>query len=76
MWLFLVTEVMFFSGLFLAYTLYRIWYPAAWAEGGRELDIFSAAATPCADRQQLDDGARRARGADRQAAGAPLSGFC
>ena len=28
MWLFLVTEVMFFGGLFMAYLLYRIWYPA------------------------------------------------
>ncbi|MEQ1897351.1 MAG: cytochrome c oxidase subunit 3 family protein [Vicinamibacterales bacterium] len=39
MWLFLVTEIMFFGGLFLAYLLYRLWYPAAWAEGSRELDI-------------------------------------
>ena len=39
MWLFLVTEVMFFGGLFLAYMLYRIWYPQAWSEGSRELDI-------------------------------------
>ena len=29
MWLFLVTEVMFFGGLILTYTLYRIWYPTA-----------------------------------------------
>ena len=39
MWLFLVTEVLFFGGLFLAYMLYRVWYPAAWAEGSDELDI-------------------------------------
>src|SRR5690606_12045320 len=39
MWLFLATEVMFFGGLFVAYILYRIWYPEAWAEGSRELDI-------------------------------------
>ena len=39
MWIFLVTEVMFFGGLFMAYTLYRIWYPAAWSEGSEELDI-------------------------------------
>ena len=39
MWLFLVTEVMFFGGLFLAYMLYRIWYPEAWSEGSLELDI-------------------------------------
>src|SRR5688572_8941260 len=39
MWLFLVTEIMFFGGLFTAYMLYRVWYPAAWAEGSLELDI-------------------------------------
>src|SRR5687767_14929293 len=39
MWLFLVTEVMFFGGLFMAYLLYRVWYPEAWSEGSRELDI-------------------------------------
>jgi cytochrome c oxidase subunit 3 len=39
MWLFLVTEIMFFGGLFLAYLVYRVWYPAAWAEGSQELDI-------------------------------------
>jgi cytochrome c oxidase subunit 3 len=40
MWLFLVTEVMFFGGLFLTYMLYRIWYPEAWSEGSLELDIY------------------------------------
>jgi len=40
MWLFLVTEVMFFGGLVLAYTLYRIWYPTAWALGSEELNIY------------------------------------
>ncbi len=40
MWLFLVTEVMFFGGLILAYTLYRIWYPVAWAFGSEELNIY------------------------------------
>ena len=39
MWLFLVTEVMFFGGLFTAYMIYRLWYPEAWAEGSRALDI-------------------------------------
>jgi cytochrome c oxidase subunit 3 len=39
MWLFLITEVLFFGGLFLAYMLYRVWYPDAWAEGSLELDI-------------------------------------
>ena len=40
MWLFLVTEVMFFGGLLTAYLIYRIWYPEAWAEGSLELDIY------------------------------------
>ena len=39
MWLFLVTEIMFFGGLFMAYLLYRVWYPQAWAIGSLELDI-------------------------------------
>ena len=39
MWLFLVTEVMFFGGMIAAYMLYRIWYPVAWAEGSNELNI-------------------------------------
>jgi cytochrome c oxidase subunit 3 len=39
MWIFLVTEVMFFGGLFMAYMLYRIWYPEAWSEGSQELNI-------------------------------------
>jgi cytochrome c oxidase subunit 3 len=28
MWMFLATEVLFFAGLFGAYTCYRLWYPA------------------------------------------------
>jgi cytochrome c oxidase subunit 3 len=28
MWMFLATEVLFFGGLFGAYTCYRLWYPA------------------------------------------------
>ena len=39
MWLFLITEVMFFGGLFLAYMLYRIWYPQAWSEASLELNV-------------------------------------
>ena len=33
MWAFLATEVLFFGGLFLAYTMYRISYPAAFVAG-------------------------------------------
>jgi len=39
MWMFLITEVLFFGGLFLAYMLYRIWYPEAWAEGSYQLNL-------------------------------------
>ncbi len=38
MWVFLVTEVMFFGGLFMAYLLYRNMYPAAWLAGSNELN--------------------------------------
>jgi cytochrome c oxidase subunit 3 len=39
MWLFLVTEVMFFGGLFLAYTVYRNLYPEAFAFGAHHLNV-------------------------------------
>lgn len=39
MWLFLVQEVMFFGGLFLAYIVYRTLYPEAFHDGSHELDI-------------------------------------
>ncbi len=38
MWLFLVQEIMFFGGLFLAYTLYRAAYPAAFAAASNHLN--------------------------------------
>ncbi len=39
MWVFLVTEIMFFGGLFMAYLVYRTWHPEAFAEGSRHLDV-------------------------------------
>jgi len=39
MWAFLVTEIMFFGGLFVCYTVYRSWYPETWAEASRHLDL-------------------------------------
>jgi len=39
MWVFLVTEIMFFGGMFLAYTLYRFQYPVAFATASNHLDI-------------------------------------
>jgi cytochrome c oxidase subunit 3 len=40
MWAFLLTEVMFFGGLFLGYTVYRSAYPQAFAEASHHLDIW------------------------------------
>ena len=40
MWVFLVTEVMFFGGLFMAYLLYRYWYPDAWAAASNHLNVW------------------------------------
>jgi cytochrome c oxidase subunit 3 len=39
MWVFLVTEIMFFGGMFLAYTLYRSKFPQAFASASNHLDI-------------------------------------
>jgi cytochrome c oxidase subunit III len=39
MWVFLVTEIMFFGGMFLAYTLYRTQYPFAFASASNHLDL-------------------------------------
>jgi len=39
MWVFLVTEVMFFGGVFTAYVVYRLAHPYAFALGSHELDI-------------------------------------
>ncbi len=38
MWVFLVTEVMFFGGMFMAYLVYRNMYPHAWIEASAELN--------------------------------------
>lgn len=39
MWTFLATEVLFFGGLFLSYTVYRHSYPEAFAEAARHVKI-------------------------------------
>ena len=39
MWVFLVTEVLFFGGLFMVYTVYRTMYPEAFAAASHTLDI-------------------------------------
>jgi len=43
MWLFLVTEVMFFGGMFLAYIVYRVLYPEAWVLGSNHLNVVMGA---------------------------------
>lgn len=39
MWVFLVTEIMFFGGMFFAYTLYRSLYPMEFASASNHLDL-------------------------------------
>ena len=39
MWIFLATEVLFFGGMFTAYTVYRSIYPLAFAEVSQSLDF-------------------------------------
>jgi len=39
MWLFLLTEIMFFGGLFFAYLLYRNWYNPAFIAASHQLSI-------------------------------------
>ena len=40
MWLFLLTEIMFFGGMFAAYLIYRNWYYPAFVAGSHQLSIF------------------------------------
>ena len=44
MWLFLLTEIMFFGGFFMAYLLYRNWYYPAFEAGSNQLSIASGGA--------------------------------
>jgi cytochrome c oxidase subunit 3 len=39
MWVFLATEIMFFGGLFLGYTVYRASYAPAFLDASRHLDL-------------------------------------
>ena len=39
MWAFLVTEIMFFGGMFAVYSVYRFMHPVAFAEGSAHLDV-------------------------------------
>ncbi|MBP7779053.1 MAG: cytochrome c oxidase subunit 3 family protein [Acidobacteria bacterium] len=39
MWVFLLTEVLFFGGLFITYTVYRMWYYDAFAAASKSIAI-------------------------------------
>jgi cytochrome c oxidase subunit 3 len=46
MWIFLITEIMFFGGMFAVYTVYRSWYPEVFAIASSSLnEIIGAANT-------------------------------
>jgi cytochrome c oxidase subunit III len=46
MWIFLITEIMFFGGMFAVYTVYRSWYPNVFAIASSSLnEIIGAANT-------------------------------
>ncbi|HWB83320.1 MAG TPA: cytochrome c oxidase subunit 3 family protein [Bryobacteraceae bacterium] len=40
MWVFLITEIMFFGGMFTAYTVYRSWYPNVFAVASSSCNIW------------------------------------
>ena len=67
MWVFLVTEIMFFGGLFATYIVYRSLYLPAFEIGSRLLKVeFRRHQHRRADRQQLDHGSGHPCRADRQ----------
>ena len=39
MWVFLITEIMFFGGMFCAYMIYRMWHYDGFVAASRELDL-------------------------------------
>ena len=40
MWIFLVTEIMFFGGLFTAYLIYRVAHPEVWDLGSQQMEFW------------------------------------
>ena len=53
MWVFLVTEVLFFGGLFMAYILYRIWYPQMFVHASSHLSIPLGTFNTCHDTSSV-----------------------
>src|SRR5204863_7450239 len=47
MWIFLVTEIMLFGGMFAAYTIYRRWFPEVFARASTSLNAPIGAANTC-----------------------------
>jgi cytochrome c oxidase subunit 3 len=47
MWIFLITEIMFFGGMFAAYTIYRSAYPTVFAVASTSLDVVVGAINTC-----------------------------
>src|ERR1700693_2995857 len=45
MWIFLVTEIMFFGGMFTAYIIYRTLHPAGFVEASNKLSLTMGAIT-------------------------------
>ena len=76
MWVFLLTEIMFFGGMFCAYTIYRCMYPGRFRQHqqahGSLLWRRNTAVLIC---QQLDHGAGRSRRAIR-ATESPTDSSC
>ncbi len=65
MWLFLLTEIMFFGGLFTAYLIMRNWYYPAFVEGSHQLSIvWGTANTAVLICLELHHGHGRVVGAD------------
>ncbi len=66
MWIFLITEVMFFGGMFLAYSIYRTKYPEVFAVASTSLNVYIGAANTvvllCSSFTMVHGGARLAAG--------------
>ncbi len=76
MWVFLSTEVLFFGGLFMTYTLNRHYYGAAFGVGSNTLDLkLGGAEHRHPDSQQFDHGHVR-MGFLTSAKGSRPPGFC
>ena len=43
MWIFLITELMLFGGMFAAFAIYRRWYPLGFTKGSSEMELVMGA---------------------------------